>query len=307
MRAVVVEEVGGPEQLVVRELPDPVAQNGQQLVEVGAAGVNYADVLIRGGRYPQPPALPFVPGSEVAGTTGDGRRVLGLVRQTGGGYAERVVVDDDWLVDLPPDSTFSEGAAFPLAFLTAWIPLVHQARVRPGSSVLVTAAAGGVGSAAIQVARALGAEVVAAVGSPDKHELPRSLGASQVVGYDDIETIDPVDAVLDMVGGPLYATTLKRVKPLGTTIAVGFAGGSWEPIDPALLVGRNVAATGFFLGRLLQLQPALVRQALDDLVRLWAAGELRPVVGASFPLADAPEAHRLVEDRRSTGKVVLVP
>ncbi len=122
------------------------------VVDVRAAGVNFVEVLIREGRYPQPPPLPYMPGSEVAGETADGRRVIGFVRAEGGGYAERAVVDGELLFDLPSEATFEEGAAFLLAFLTAWIPLRRQAPVREGSRVLVTAAAGGVGSAAVQVA-----------------------------------------------------------------------------------------------------------------------------------------------------------
>ena len=163
MKAVVLDE---ERRLELRDVPDPVPGEGQTLVEVRAAGVNYADVLIREGRYPQPPPLPFVPGSEIAGETPDGRRVIGFVRADGGGYAERAVADDDWLFDLPDGARFEEGAAFLLAFLTAWIPLTRQVRVGRGTRVLVTAAAGGVGSAGVQVARALGAEVVGAVGSP---------------------------------------------------------------------------------------------------------------------------------------------
>ncbi len=301
------EEAGGPEQLVVRDVPDPDIGPGQVLVDVRAAAVNFADVLIRRGRYPQQPALPFVPGSEVAGVIDDGRRVLGFVRMSGGGYAERAVVDEDWLFDLPENASFEEGAAFLLAYLTAWLPLTRQANVRPGVRVLVHAAAGGVGSAAVQTARALGAEVVATAGSEEKLELPRSLGAVQAVTYERLDEIEPVDVVFDPVGGELFADSLKLIRPLGTAIAIGFAGGAWQPLDPALLVGRNVSAAGFYLGRLMQFQPELVREAALDLLRLWGAGLLRPVVGATFPLAEAPEAHRLLEERRSTGKVVLVP
>jgi NADPH2:quinone reductase len=307
MRAVALEGVGDPGQLVLRELPDPEPGDGQVVVEVGAAAVNFMEVLVRRGLYPQMPDLPWVPGAEVAGTTEGGRRVLGFVRPTGGGYAERAAADEQWLFDLPEGASFEEGAAFLMAYLTAWIPLTRQAVVRPGTRVLVHAAAGGVGSAAVAVARELGADVVATAGSEAKLALPLSLGAAQAVTYDRLAEIAPVDVVVDPVGGQLFADSIGLLAPLGVAIAIGFAGGAWPKLDPALLVGRNVGVQGFYLGRLMQREAALVRESALELLRLWGEDRLRPVVGATFPLADAAGAHRLVESRGSTGKVVLVP
>jgi len=306
VQAVVLEQIGGPELLAVRDVPQPAAGAGQVVVGVRAAGVNFADTLIRRGQYPQPPPLPWIPGVEVAGEV-DGRRVIGLVRQTGGGYAERSAVDEEWLFDLPPEASFEEGAAFLMAYLTAWIPLTRQTAVRPGTRVLVHAAAGGVGSAAVVAARVLGAEVVAAVGSEEKLELPLSLGATQAVTYDRLAEIEPVDVVLDPVGGQLWSDSLRLLRPLGVAVAIGFAGGPWGPLDTASLVGRNIGVQGLYLGRLMALRPQLVHEAALDLLRLWAAGLVHPVVGATYPLTEASAAHRLIEERRSTGKVVLVP
>ena len=306
MKAVVLEGIGGPEELVLRDHPAPVAEEGQSVVDVRASAINVLEILIRRGLYPQMPELPWVPGVEVAGTTADGRRVLGLVRSSGGGYAEQATLDDQWLFDLPDDASFEQGAAFLMAYLTAWIPLTRQAPVGPGSRVLVHAAAGGVGSAAVVLARHLGAEVVATAGSAAKLELPLSLGAAQAVTYDRLTEIEPVDVVLDPVGGQLFAGSIALLRPLGTIVGIGFAGGLWPSLDPALLVGRNVGVHGFYLGRLMQRQPTLVRDAADKLLRLWSEGSVQPIVGAVFPLADAAEAHRLIEERRSTGKVVLV-
>jgi NADPH2:quinone reductase len=304
VKAVVLDEA---RRLELRDVPEPEPGEGQAVVAVRAAGVNYADVLIREGRYPQPPPLPFVPGSEVAGVTTDGRRVLGFVRSEGGGYAEQAVVDDDWLFDLPESATFEEGAAFLLAFLTAWIPLTRQAVVRPGARVLVTAAAGGVGSAGVQVAGALGAEVVGAVGSPEKVGHVLGLGAAAAVTYEEIAGLEPFDVILDQVGGDVFAAGLELLRPLGTIVGVGFAGGAWPSLDPARLVGRNASVAGFYLGRLMRFRPDLVREAAGELLERWAAGALAPVVGATYPLAEADAALRLVAERRSTGKVVLVP
>ena len=306
MRAVVLEGIGGPEQLVVREVPEPEAGESAAIVDVRAAGINFADVLIRLGRYPQMPELPTVLGSEIAGEL-DGNRVMGFVRSEGGGYAERVAVDRRWLMPLPASASFAEGAAFPMAFLTAWIPLTELVRIAFGARVLITAAAGAVGTAAVQIVRTLNGMPIAAVGSAEKLELPRSLGAVEAVTYDALPELEPVDAVFDLVGGDVFASSLTLLKPLGTAIAVGYAGGLWEDVSPTWLVGRNIGVHGFYLGRLIARNPDLVARAAQDVVRLWDGGAVRPIVGAEFPLEQAGDAHRLIEERQSTGKVVLIP
>jgi len=304
VRAAVLHEIGGP--LVVEDVPEPEVAEGQSLVEVRAAGINYADVLIRLGHYPQPPPLPTVLGNEVAGDL-DGRRVLAFVRAHGGGYAERVAVADEWVFDLPAGASYAEGASLLTTFLTAWLPFRRQAHIRPGSHVLVTAAAGGVGSAAIQLARHLGARVTAAAGSEEKRELARTLGAENTVDYDAIADLGDVDVALDPVGGAVFAACLKSLRPLGVAIGIGFAGGAWEPVDPARLVGRNIGVQGFYLGRFMGFEPKLVQEQARELLALWRRGSIRPVVGAEYPLAEAQAAHELIASRRSTGKVVLVP
>ena len=306
MRAAVLQGVGGPEQLVVEDVPEPVAGNGQTVVTVRAAGINFADVLIRLGLYPQMPELPTVLGSELAGEV-DGARVMGFAHSTAGGYAERAAVDSRWLLPLPATASFAEGAAFPMAFLTAWLPLTELARIAFGARVLVTAAAGSVGTAAVQIVRALNGYPVAAVGSPEKRDLPRSLGAVEAVTYEDIGELGQVDVVFDLVGGELFTSTLSLLKPMGTAIAVGYAGGLWQDVSPTWLVGRNIGVHGFYLGRLVGRSPDLVKRAAGDVLRLWEGGVVRPIVGAELPLDEAAEAHRLVESRQSTGKVVLIP
>jgi NADPH2:quinone reductase len=306
VRAAVLQAVGGPEQLVVQNLPEPEAGDGHVVVDVRAAGVNFADVLIRLGRYPQAPELPTVLGSEVAGEL-DGKRVIGFAGTGGGGYAERAAVDRHWLLPLPDGASFAEGAAFPMAFLTAWIPLSELVRIAFGARVLITAAAGSVGTAAVQIVNALNGAPVAAVGSAGKRDLPLSLGAVEAVTYEEIGELDPVDVVFDLVGGEVFAGSLGRLKPMGTAVAVGYAGGMWEHVDPARLVGRNIGVHGFYLGRLMARDPEIVRRAGTDVLKLWQGGAVRPVVGAELPLEEAAEAHRLVESRQSTGKVVLIP
>jgi len=303
MKAVVLSETGGPEQLVLQDVPEPDLSEGQSLLQIRAAGVNFVDLLIRRGVYPQAPELPTILGAEVAGETEDGRRVAALL--TGGGYAEQVAVDDARVFPLPESASFAEGAAFLLTYLTVWIPLTRQVRVESGDTVLVHAGSGGVGSAAIQIARHLGARVFATASSEEKRRFAIEAGAESAYGYEDwAEHVRP-DLVVDPVGGDVFAASIKALAPLGTIVALGSAGGWWEDFSPALLVGRNAGVQGFYLGRLMALQPDIVHDAAGELVPLWEQGALRPLVGATFSLADAADAHRLIEERRHVGKVVL--
>jgi NADPH2:quinone reductase len=302
LRAALLREVDGPFEL--GDVPEP-AVDGKVLVRVRAAGVNFADIMVRRGQYPQMPELPAVIGSEIAGELEDGTRVMAIT-SGGGGYAELAAVERAQVVPLPDHASFAEGASFLLTFLTAHIPLTRQVRIRPGSVVLVYAAAGGVGSAAIQVARTLGARVIAAVGSAEKLEVCRSLGADEAFVYDELPEDLAADVVVDPVGGELFASSFARLRPLGTVIAIGSAAGAWPQIEPARLVGRNVGLAGFYLGRLLRLDPELVGEAAGELLGLWHTGALKPLVGAEFPLDEVEQAHALVESRQSVGKVVLL-
>jgi NADPH:quinone reductase len=289
----------------LRDVPDPEPGDGQALVRVRAAGINFLDILVRRGRYPQMPELPAVLGSELAGELDDGTRVIALVRS--GAYAELAAVDRASLVPLPDDASFAEGAGFVLTFLTAYVPLTRQVVLNDGATVLVHAAAGGVGTAAIQVARAFGARVVAAAGSEEKLALCRELGAEEAYVYDDIPEDLRVDVVLDPVGGELFEAAVARLRPLGTLVAIGYAGGLWPDLQPAQLVGRNVGVQGVYIGRLLRHAPDVVAAATGELLELWRSRAIRPVIGAEVPLAEVEDAHELVESRRSVGKVVLLP
>jgi NADPH:quinone reductase-like Zn-dependent oxidoreductase len=303
LRAVLLREPGGPEQLELADQPDPEPAEGQVLLRVRAAGINFADVLVRQGRYPQAPPLPTVLGHEVAGEV-DGRRVMTASGSLG--YSELCTVEEEWLVPLPDSASFEEGASFLTTFLTAWIPL-RRAAVGPGSVVLVHAAAGGVGSAGVQLAKHLGARVVATASSEEKRRVALDLGADEAFGYDDFADSVKADVVLDAVGGDVFKRSIATLNPLGTIVGIGFADGWWEPLDTALMVGRNLALQGFYLGRLIKLRPDVVRQAIDEVLALWEAGAVKPLVGATFPLERAGDAHRLIEERKSIGKVVLVP
>ena len=303
MKAALLREVNGP--FEVADLPDPEI-DGKVLVRVRAAGVNFADVLVRRGRYPQMPELPAVLGSEIAGELDDGTRVMAITSGAGG-YAELAAVERAQVVPLPDHASFAAGASFLLTFLTAYIPLTRQARLAPGTRVLVHAAAGGVGTAAVQLARAFGAHVVAAAGSAEKLDVCTRLGAAEAFLYDELPDDLKVDVVVDPVGGDLFAQGIARLRPLGVLLALGSAAGPWPETNPGLLVGRNVGVQGFYLGRLLRLEPEAVGAAVGELLALWQTGAFAPLVGTELPLADVERAHELLESRRSVGKVVLVP
>jgi NADPH:quinone reductase len=300
VKAVVLREVDGP--LALEDVPDP---EGSNVVEVHAAGVNYADVLIRRGRYPQMPELPVVLGNEVAGELA-GRRVVAFTPTTGGGYAERTLVDPAWAFPLPDRVSFASGAAFLLTYLTAYVPLHLQVRVTAASTVLVHAGSGGVGSAAIQLAKDLGARVIATASSEEKRAFAVTAGADEAVGYDEIDDLR-VDVVIDPVGGDVFKRSVPLLNPLGQIVAIGFTGGLWEDPSVAWLVGRNVGVQGVYLARLIRHEPELVRGCVSELLDLWAAGRIEPLVGSTFPLAQADQAHALIESRRHVGKVVLEP
>jgi NADPH2:quinone reductase len=303
VKAILLRETGGPEQLKLADVPDPEPADGEVVVRVRAAGINFLDLLVRKGEYAQQPELPMVPGVEVAGEV-DGRRVIAL---PDAGYAELVVAREDSLVPLPDGASFEEGAAFLMAYLTAFIPLTRQVPLKAGSTVLVHAAAGGVGSAAVQLAKHLGARVIATASSEEKRAFALEQGADEAYSYEEFADAVRADVVIDPVGGELVAQSLNVLNPLGVHVAIGFAGGMWKDVSPAVLVGRNVGLQGFYLGRLMRHRPDVVREATADLVALWKQGAVKPTVGATFPLADAAGAHRLIEERRHTGKVVLVP
>ena len=299
MKAIVLRAVGGD--LTLEDVPEP---DGDSVVDVRAVGINFADTLIRRGLYPQMPDLPHVLGSEVAGDL-DGRRVLALPRAAGG-YAERVEVDPQWTFPLPENASYAAGASFLTTYLTAYIPLMRLTRVGTGSTVLVHAGSGGVGSAAIQIAKRLGAKVIATASSEEKRAVARDEGADEAIDYDEIDELR-VDVVLDPVGGEVFTRSLPTLNPLGSIVAIGFAGGLWQDPSVQWLVGRNASVVGFYLGRLMKLRPELVKDCAGELLAMWSRGEIDPLVGAMFPLSDADGAHALIEARRHVGKVVLEP
>lgn len=308
-----ITEFGGPEVVTVSELPEPEAADGEHVLDVLAAGVNYADTHQTEDSYLAKQQLPLVPGSEVVVRAADGRRLLGFV--SGGGYAERIAVDPSRLFPIPDAVDDAAALTTLVQGATAWHLLRNSAHLAAGESVVVHAGAGGVGTVAIQLAKRWGAgRVIATVSSDAKAELATSLGADAVVDSRSEDMAGAlraandgkrVDIVLEMTGGPVFDASLAALAPMGRLVAYGQASRKQPaPVAPGMLMARSLAVIGFWL---VHVKPAGMAEAVGDLLGLLAAGDLRPVIGATYPLAEAASAHRALLDRSSVGKLVLDP
>jgi NADPH:quinone reductase-like Zn-dependent oxidoreductase len=323
MRAVVITRTGPPEVLEVQERPDAQPGPGQVAIDVRAAGVNFADTMARVGLYPDAPKLPAVVGYEVAGTVvGSGERVMAGTRF--GGYASRVVVAEDDLVPLPERLSFEQGAAIPVNYSTAWAGLVRYGSLQPGERVLIHAAAGGVGIAATQIAKRHGAEVYGTA-SAAKHDACRAQGVDVAIDYRRRgweKGLPRFDVVMDAVGGASFRTSYKLLNPGGRLVAFGASSlTSGETRNP-LVVARNALRMPWFnLIRQMSASKSVIglnmltlwdhagtlKPWIDPLRALMEDGTIRPVVAEAVPFGRAPEAHRILAERRNVGKVVLVP
>jgi len=315
MRAIQIQEFGGPEVLVERDVPEPQAFDGLVVLEVGASGVNYADTHYAENSYLAPAQLPLIPGLEAVGRTPDGRRVVALVG--GGGYAERALAAPEATWELPDGVGDGQALALVLQGTTAWHLLRTSAQLRAGETVVVHAAAGGVGTLAVQLARRFGAgRVIGVASTEDKRTLARRLGADAVVdaGAEDLTAAlreandgERVDVVLEMVGGGTFEQSLEALAPFGRLVHYGQAGREGAPkLDPGRLMATSRGVLGFWLVHLLR-RPQLLREAMADMLAAVVAGDLEPVVGGTYLLADARRAHEDLRARRTTGKLVLVP
>jgi NADPH2:quinone reductase len=315
MRAIQISRYGGPEVLTAVELPDPQPGPDQIMIDVAAAGVNYADTHLADGSYLSSPELPFVPGSEVIGRAGDGRRVMGLSNT--GGYAEKALVPAALAVDVPASIGDGDALALLVQGLSAWHLLRTSARLVPGESVVVNAAAGGVGSLAVQLAKAFGAgRVIATASTPDKQRLALDLGADAAVSGDadgyaervvEANGGKRVDVILDAVGGPVFDAALSALGQFGRLVTFGAASRQVaQPVEPGRLMKRNLSVTGFWLSPALAV-PGMFAPALTELFELVADGRIRPVVGGEYSLAETRRAHEDLLARRTTGKLILRP
>ena len=315
MRAIQITEFGGPEVLTLTDLLDPEPRPGMSVVEVIRSGVNYADTHHVEDSYLAPAERPLVPGSEVAGRTADGRRVLALVGE--GGYAEKALVADQLSFEIPDPVSEAQALALLVQGVTAWHLLRTSSRMAEGESVVVHAAAGGVGSIAAQLAKKWGAGRVIATASTDaKRELALELGADVAIdGTPDALTErlkeanggKSVDIVLEMTGGPVFDASMAALGRWGRMVAYGIASRTAPtPIEVGRLMGRSQSVIGFWLSACVG-RPGMLAEPLAELFAMTAAGELRPVLGGEYPLAEAARAHEALRSRATTGKLVLDP
>jgi NADPH:quinone reductase-like Zn-dependent oxidoreductase len=338
VRQVWITKHGGPEVLQLREAPDPEPKPGEVRIRVAAAGINFADVLARMGLYPDAPRPPMVVGYEVAGTvdrvgdgvTGvrEGDRVGSLTRF--GGYSDVVCVSAQQAYPLPASLSFEQAAAIPVNYLTAWLMLVWLGNVRAGDRVLVHAAAGGVGQAALQICRWKGAEVIGTA-SAGKHARLRELGVAHCIDYRTQDFLAEVkrvtggrgvDIALDAVGGESFRKSYRALAPLGRLYVFGasaLAPGKKRSLlsaargllampafRPIPMMNSNRGVHGVNLGHLWK-QAALLREMLGEIVALVADGTFDPVVDRTFPFAQAGDAHAYIQEHRNFGKVLLTP
>ncbi len=294
--------------------PDPIPVEDEELIEVTSIGVNYADTHQIENSYRVPQSLPLYPGLEVVGATLSGRRVLASV--AGGGYAQKAVAKKENMVDIPDGVSDDQALAMLVQGTTAWHILKTIAHIQPGESVVIHAAAGGVGTVSVQLAKMWGGKVIAVTSSKEKSELALSLGADVTV---DAKSADlqaallaanggkRIDIVLEMVGGKTFDDSLAVLAPFGRLVCFGSASRTLAtPVVPTALLSGTKIVAGFWLGNCFG-NKALVNDVIVELFGLIKSGKLKPVVGEIFPLSQAPACHRAILARTSTGKVTLDP
>lgn len=323
MKAWVVRQWCEPEQMVFEDVAIPEPGPNQVRVRVAAAALNFLDTLMIQGKYQVKPAFPFTPGVEFSGVVdavGDGVRLEPGTPVAGqawtGGYAEYLVADARSVAPLPLSIDLKVAATMPIVYPTAHLCLRDAGRLRQGETVLVTAAAGGVGLAAIQLARLWGAgRIIALAGSDEKLQICRQHGADVLVDYsqpgwpDAIKSAAPagIDVAIDMVGGDVAEQSLRQLAWRGRLIVVGFAGGTIPGLAANRLLLKAASAIGVFWGQTATREPQLARSIFEELFTLLAQGKLQPILSRTYPLAQAPQAMRDLSARRTTGKIVLVP
>jgi len=324
MKAVLCKEWGLPGKLVVEDVPSPVPASGQVVVSVKACGVNFPDTLIIQGKYQFKPEMPFSPGGEVAGIvkqTGEGvtrvkagDRVIAF--NTWGGFAEEMVVDADRTIAMPASMDFVPASAFVLTYGTSYHALKDRAEIKAGETLLVLGAAGGVGLAAIQLGKAMGARVIAAASSDVKLTVCRDNGADEVINYgsEDLRARvkaltagKGVDVIYDPVGGPYSEPALRDMAWNGRFLVVGFAAGDIPKVPLNLTLLKGCSIVGVFWGAFTRNEPEHNRENNWELMAMYAAGKIKPHIHAVYPLERAAEALNEVLNKRVTGKVVLVP
>lgn len=322
MKAVLCVEHGPPEALVVRDVPTPEPGRGQVRVKVHAAGVNFPDTLIIQNLYQFKPALPFSPGGEAAGVVdavGEGVDDLAVgdrvVAMTGSGcYAEAVIANRAQIVPIPGEMPFDVASGFTMTYGTSHHALKQRARLQPGETLLVLGAAGGVGLAAVELGKLMGARVIAAASSEEKLEVCRDYGADETINYatislkDEIKRITGgkgVDVIYDPVGDRYAEPAFRGMAWNGRYLVVGFAGGEIPTLPLNLPLIKGASIVGVFWGAFTQAEPEMHRANMNELIAWYAQGQLRPHISKHFTLDEGPAAIRWMMDRKATGKVVL--
>jgi NADPH2:quinone reductase len=313
MKAIQLQEFGGAEAFEYVDLDDPTPGEGEVLVEVSRAGVNFADTHSTRNDYLAEQQLPLIPGAEVAGRTPDGRRVAALVGS--GGYAQKVVVPEALTIPLPDEVDDEQAAGALLQGLTAMALVKRCARIEPGETIAIEAAAGGTGTLAVQIAKAAGAKVIGLASSAEKRELVESLGADATVDSrsEDLRAAlleanggEKIDAVLHMSGGEAFDAELRALAPLGRLVVFGNASRQSRQIDSGVLLHGSKAVIGFWLVHVLARQDLAV-PLVAELLEALATGALRVTIGGVYPLSEAARAHEALEARTSAGKLLLDP
>ena len=314
MKAIQIKEFGGPEVLELVELPDPVPGDGEALVTVSRTGVNFADTHASRNDYLAKQQLPFVPGAELAGVIEDGRRVAAIVPS--GAYADMAVVPETSLVPIPDGVDDDQAAALLIQGLTADALLNVSARMQPGESVVVNAAAGGTGSLAVQIARSMGAgRIIGLASSEEKRRLVLDLGAdvaldsrSQNLGEELVEANrgQMVDVVLEMAGGEAFDHCLGALAPFGRLVTFGIASSEQNTVRTGSLMRNSRAVIGFWINHLMA-RPELARGSIERVLGAAERGDLKTVIGGIYPLEQAAEVHRMMAGRRTIGKILLDP
>lgn len=326
MKAIQFDQFGGSDVLKLIELERPRPNDYEVLIEIKAIGVNYADTARRRGQYVTKTPLPYIPGLEVAGViieTGEkvenvkiGSRVVTLLGNRSSGYAEYTVAPAQLLIPIPDEMDDATAVAIPLQGLTAYHILKTSGQMKPGESVVVHAAAGGVGTLAVQMAKYYGAgKVIATASTSEKLRLAESFGADVLINYTESDWVDQVlqatggkgaDIILEMVGGEMIGKNLDCLASFGRMVVYGAASGERGTLIPAQLMRKCQSVVGFFLTEILN-HPALYASSLKELLAMISEGKLTPIIGGRFPLEDAAKVHDLLEGRQTTGKLVLIP
>lgn len=303
-------------------VPDPVAGKGELLIKVEATGVNYADTMMRRGFYLQKPQFPFIPGFEFSGTvvkTGEGvdhswvgRRVMGFCQSA---YAEYLVVPESGAIPAPENFSFEEAAAFPVVFLTAYAMLKISAKARSGETILVHAAAGGVGTATVQLAKKMGLRIIATASSEEKLSRVKELGADFTINYKERDFVQPVldftrgkgaDIIFESVGGDFIDRDIDAAAPFGRIVVFGMASGSMQPPNLAKMFKNSVAVSAFWMFTLAHQSDAL-REMVQELLLMVAREGIRPIISQVYALRDASQALAALESRSTYGKLLLKP